>query len=673
MSIDPVSRAAELRRLLTDASYRYHVLDQPTISDAEYDRALAELRALEEADPSLLTPDSPTQRVGAAPLGQFTPHVHRERMLSLSNAFSEDDLRDFDARVRRGLDAPEGDQIPYVAELKMDGLAVSLTYVEGVLTVGSTRGDGYQGEDVTPNLKTVREIPLRLRGDALPYPSLIEVRGEVFMSHEEFSAVNEAREEAGEPTFANPRNAAAGSVRQLDSSITAGRRLNCYCYAIGAATGGVPFSTQAELLAGLGRWGFRVNPDVAALSGIEEVIAYVRQWEERKDTLPYDMDGVVVKVDNLRAQRSLGATSHDPRWAIAYKFPAQQVSTQVLDIITNVGRTGALTPVAMLQPVAVGGVTVSKATLHNEDEVRRKDVRIGDTVVIQRAGEVIPEVVSVIVDAEHASRPEWSMPDRCPVCGSETQRAEGEAVTRCLGIACPAQLKRRIEHFASRGAMDIDRLGDKLIARLVDAGKLADPLDVFALTKDDLMEIERMADKSAQNVVDSINAARVRPLERLITGLGIPQVGATAARTLAQQSGSLERLAAMTADELKLVHGIGPVVAESIERFFRQDETQVVLRKISEQNLKIAAPERQDGDGRFEGKTFVFTGALETMTRPEAEAIARRLGGTASGSVSKKTSYVVAGENAGSKLEKANALGVTVITEAEFLGLAGVG
>ncbi|HEY3412651.1 MAG TPA: NAD-dependent DNA ligase LigA [Armatimonadota bacterium] len=664
---EPVNRIRQLRDLLNEASYRYHVLDQPTISDAEYDQALAELRSLEAAHPELVTPDSPTQRVGAAPLSAFTPHVHRERMFSLGNAFSEDDLKDFDARVRRGLDAPDEAAITYVAELKLDGLAVSLTYVDGVLTTGATRGDGAQGENVTPNVRTVRAIPLRLSADA---PALVEVRGEIFMTHEEFERVNETREENGEATFANPRNAAAGSVRQLDSSITASRRLDCFCYAVGALAGDAPFATQSELLQTLAKWGFRVNPNVRMLTGMDEVWDYIREWDVHRYELPYDMDGVVVKVDSLRAQRTLGFTSHDPRWAIAYKFAAQEVATKINDIIVNVGRTGALTPVAILEPVFVGGVTVSKATLHNIDEVRRKDVRIGDTVMIRRAGEVIPEVVSVVDDPEHADRPEWNMPDRCPVCGSEAQRVEGEAVTRCLGIACPAQLKRRIEHFASRGAMDIDRLGDKLIARLVDAGKLADPADIFFLTKQDFIEIERMAEKSAQNVVDSIEAARTRPLERLITGLGIPQVGSAAARDLAAASGGIDHLANMSEEELQGIHGIGPIVADSIARFFRQEETRVVLGKLKMANLVLSAPERAEGDDRFAGKTFVFTGTLETMTRTEAEAIVRRFGGSASGSVSKKTSYVVAGESAGSKLDKAQSLGVPVITEGEFATMA---
>lgn len=667
---DPGEHIHELRVLLNDASYRYHVLDLPEISDAEYDAALAELRSLEDAHPELISPDSPTQRVGAPPLSSFLPHTHRERMFSLGNAFSEDDLREFDARVRRGLDTRAGDAIRYVAELKLDGLAVSLTYENGLLVTGATRGDGSQGEDVTPNIKTVRAVPLRLQDHA---PTLVEVRGEVFMTHEEFRRVNEAREESGEPTFANPRNAAAGSVRQLDSTITAGRRLECFCYAVGALKGETPFSTQTELLRTLSSWGFRVNPNVKTLDGIDAVCEYIREWDERRNELPYDMDGVVVKVDSLRAQRTLGFTSHDPRWAIAYKFAAQEVATRVNDIIVNVGRTGALTPVAILEPVFVGGVTVGKATLHNLDEVRRKDVRIGDTVMVRRAGEVIPEVVSVVEDPEHSARPEWAMPDRCPVCGSETQRVEGEAVTRCLGIACPAQLKRRIEHFASRGAMDIDRLGDKLIDRLVEAGKLADPADVFFLTKQDFLEIERMADKSAQNVVDSIQSARTRPLERLITGLGIPQVGAAAARDLSAAAGSLDRLAGMTVDELRGIHGIGPIVAESIARFFRQDETKVVLGKLALGKLKLSAPQRAEGDERFSGKTFVFTGTLETMTRPEAEAIVRLFGGTASGSVSKKTSFVVAGESAGSKLDKARDLGVPVITESEFSAMCEAG
>lgn len=672
MSKDLANRAAELRRLINDAAYRYYTLDQPTISDLEYDKAFTELRALEAAHPDLAAPDSPTQRVGAAPLPQFQPHSHREQMLSLGNAFSEEDLREFDARVRRGLDTPADATISYVAELKMDGLAVSLTYEQGILVIGATRGDGFQGENVTPNLKTIHAIPLKLSSGDTPIPEFVEVRGEVFMSHAEFARVNEHRAAAGEPTFANPRNSAAGSVRQLDSTNTAKRRLDCICYSLGATSGGAPFATQTELLKGLAGWGFHTNPNVATLEGIEAVWAYIQQWETQRATLPYDMDGVVVKVDSLRAQRTLGATSHDPRWAIAYKYPAQQVATVIEDILVNVGRTGALTPVAVLTPVSVGGVTVSRATLHNEDEVHRKDVRIGDAVMIQRAGEVIPEVVSVIPDNAHGARPVWHMPSKCPVCGADTERIEGEAVTKCLGIACPAQLKRRIEHFASRGAMDIDRLGDKLIARLCDAGILKDPADVFFLTMDDLLSMERMAEKSAQNVLDSIAAAKHRPLERVITGLGIPQVGATAARALASAAGTLDRLARMTQEELTEIHGIGPVVAESIAHFFQQEETKTVLQKFKDANLRIEEPERIGGDDRFAGKTFVFTGAMETMTRPEAEAIVRRMGGAASGSVSKKTSYVVAGDAAGSKLDKAKELGVQVLTESEFRDMAGL-
>lgn len=668
----PEMRAAELRRILNDASYRYYVLDQPTLADAEYDRLMAELRALEAADPRLAAPDSPTRRVGAPPLDRFTPHIHRERMLSLGNAFNEGDLRDFDARVRRGLDAPDDEPIPYVAELKIDGLAVSLTYVNGLLNIGATRGDGYQGEDITPNLKTVRAIPLQLREDGHPFPDFLEVRGEVFLTHDEFRRVNEEREESGQPTFANPRNAAAGSVRQLDSSITAQRRLDCFCYAVGAASGPLPFATQTDLLLTLEAWGFHINPHRATLHGIEQAWDYVREWHDRRETLAYDTDGLVLKVDSLRAQRSLGATSHEPRWAVAFKFPAQQVSTRVNDIIVNVGRTGKLTPVAMLEPVAVGGVTVSKATLHNEDEVRRKDVRVGDTVMIQRAGEVIPEVVSVVRDAEHDLRPEWVMPDACPACGSPAERVPGEAVTRCIAIGCPAQLKRQIEHFASRGAMDIDRLGEKIIDRLVDSGALKDLADVYSLTRDDLLAIERMAEKSAQNVLDSIEAARRRPLERLITALGIPQVGATGARALASAAGSLERLSGMSVEELQTIHGIGPVVAESIRHFFELEATRTVLDKLARAGLDIEPPEAVDQDSRFAGMTFVFTGALETMTRPEAEATVRRMGGAASGSVSKKTSYVVAGEAAGSKRAKAESLGVPIITESEFRAMAGM-
>jgi len=669
LPMDPEQRVTELRELINQAAHRYYALDSPTISDAEYDRLFAELRALEEQNPALVTPDSPTQRVGAPPLTSFTPHTHRERMLSLGNAFSEGDLRDFDARVRKGLDYPADEQVAYIAELKLDGLAVSLTYENGLLSIGSTRGDGTSGENITPNVRTIRAVPLRLKGNA---PDFLEVRGEIILTHAEFERVNEQRSEKGEPTFANPRNAAAGSVRQLDSSITAQRRLDCFCYAVGAMTGGPRFATQHDLLKALEEWGFHVNPHYACLTGIDAVWQFIQEWEDKRETLEYDTDGVVVKVDSIAAQRTLGATSHDPRWAIAWKYPAQQVTTRVNDIIVNVGRTGALTPVAVLEPVVVGGVTVSRATLHNEDEVRNKDVRIGDTVVIQRAGEVIPEVVSVISDEGHAGRAEFRMPGKCPVCGADTERIPGEAVTRCIGISCPAQLKRRIEHFASRDAMDVDKLGEKIISRLVDTGTLKDPADIYYLTLEDLKNVERMAQRSAQNVLDAIEEARSRPLERLITGLGIPQVGATAARILAEASGGIDNLSKMTGEQLQTLHGIGPVVAASIAHFFSQDETKAVLDKLSRAGLRISVPDKTDTDNRFTGKTFVFTGALEAMTRPEAEAAVRRLGGQATGSVSKKTSYVVAGESAGSKLDKARELGVTVLTEAEFRELAGL-
>jgi len=670
LPLDPEQRIADLRALLDEAAHRYYVLDSPTISDAQYDALLVELRTLEEQNPALVTPESPTQRVGAPPLSSFASHSHRERMLSLGNAFSEGDLRDFDSRVRKGLDFPADEQIPYIAELKLDGLAVSLTYEAGVLTIGSTRGDGTTGENITPNARTIRAIPLRVK-DTGAVPDFLEVRGEIILTHAEFERANEQRTERGEPTFANPRNAAAGSVRQLDSSITASRRLDCFCYAIGAMVGGPRFTSQNDLLQALAGWGFHVNPHHMRLTGIDAVWAFIQEWNARRSTLDYDTDGVVVKVDSITAQRTLGATSRDPRWAIAWKYPAQQVTTRVADITVNVGRTGALTPVAILEPVAVGGVIVSRATLHNEDEVRNKDVRIGDTVVVQRAGEVIPEVVSVVPDAEHESRAEFRMPERCPVCGADTERVPGEAVTKCIGIACPAQLKRRIEHFASRDAMDVDKLGDKIISRLVDSGALKDPSDIFFLTMEHLLAVERMAERSAQNVLASIEDARGRTLERLITGLGIPQVGATAARILADASGSLESLSEMSEERLQTLYGIGPIVAASIAHFFRQEETRNVLDKLERAGLRIEAPEPTGTDDRFAGKTFVFTGALETMTRTEAETIARRLGGQASGSVSKKTSYVVAGEAAGSKLDKARELGVTVLTEAEFLEMAG--
>jgi len=664
-------RVEELRALLHHHIYLYYVLDRPEISDEEYDRLFRELRSLEEEWPDLVTLDSPTQRVGAPPLAEFATHTHRQAMLSLANAFGPEDLRAFDKRIRRMLGMDEEESIEYLCELKIDGLAVSLTYVEGVLTVGATRGDGAQGEDITPNLKTIRSIPLRLFGEKAPIPSFVEVRGEVFMLRQEFDRVNREQAEAGQPLFANPRNAAAGSVRQKDSSITARRRLGMFAYAVGHLEG-MSFATQEALLETLSVWGFRTNEHRKLCKGVEEAIAYCEEWRTRKELLPYDTDGMVVKVNSLALQRDLGATSREPRWAIAYKYPSMRASTVIRDIVVQVGRTGALTPVAIMDPVEVAGVTVSRATLHNEDEIRRKDVRIGDTVIIQRAGEVIPEVLEVVLDARTGGERPFEMPATCPVCGSGVVRPEGEAVVRCSGgLCCPAQLKEWILHFASRNAMDIEGLGPAQVDQLVERGLVRDPADLYFLALEDLLTLDRLAQKSAGNLLRAIEKSKNASLERVLFALGIQHVGEHVARVLNQHFGSLERIASASEEELSQVQGIGPKIAASIASFFAQEENRQVIEKLKAAGLAIEGRgEERKAAPLFAGKTFVFTGALETMTRDEAEALVRSLGGQATGSVSKKTDYVVAGPGAGSKLEKARSLGIPVLTEAGFRQMA---
>jgi len=665
---DPLARAAALRTEIEAHNHAYYVLDQPTVSDATYDALLRELQALEEAYPDLLTPDSPTQRVGTKPSEAFAAHAHRVPMLSLGNAFSYAELHEWDARVKRNLGLDAGEAIAYSAELKIDGLAVSLTYRDGALAVGATRGDGSTGEDVTANLRTVRGIPLRLRPGA-PGAEM-EVRGEVFLSHAEFQRINAEREAAGEPVYANPRNSAAGSLRQLDSRITARRRLTFFAYALGYSAAPPPES-QSELLVRLREWGFRTNPNGALCRGIEEVVAFCERWKDHRHDLDYDMDGVVVKVDSLALQEDLGQVSRSPRWAIAYKYPAEQARTRIEDIAVQVGRTGALTPVAHLAPVEVGGVVVRRATLHNEDEIRRKGLRIGDAVIIQRAGEVIPEVVEVLVAERTGTEREFVFPTRCPVCGADVERAEGEAVARCVGIACPAQLAARVRHWASRGAMDIEGLGPAQIEQLLERGLITDPADLYTLTQPELLGLERLAEKSASNLLAAIAASKGRPLPRLIFALGIRHVGETVARLLAERFRSLDTLAAASEEELNAVPGIGPQIAASIHRFFRQEETRLVIEKLRVAGV-LPAPAAAT-EARLDllaGRTFVFTGALEHLQRSEAEALVRELGGAVGSSVTRATTDVVAGEKAGSKLEKARALGARILSEAEFLALA---
>lgn len=656
-----------LRRELERHNWRYYVLDDPEISDARYDALMRELAALEERFPALRTPDSPTQRVGAAPAEGFRQVTHGLPMLSLGNAMSEEEARDFDGKVKRFLEKPEGERIGYVAEPKFDGVSVELVYEDGVLVTGSTRGDGVTGEDVTANLRTIPSVPLRLRGEAGEIPRRIEVRGEVYIDLKDFEALNREREKNGEPAFANPRNAAAGSLRQLDPSVTAGRPLKVFLYAPGRVEGW-RCGSQREFLRRLPEWGLRVDRHVRTCAGIDEAIAFHREMQAVRDTLPYEIDGVVIKVDEYALQRELGEVSRSPRWALAYKFPPRQETTRVVDIVAQVGRTGVLTPVAVMEPVRLGGVEVRRATLHNQGEVERKDVRVGDTVVVQRAGDVIPEVVKVVPGRRPAGAKPYRLPAKCPVCGAVVERLEGEAAARCTGISCPAQLEEKVWHFASRKAMDIDGLGVKLVHQLVSTGGVKSVADLYFLSANELLSLERMADKSAANLAAAIEKSRRTTLDRVIYALGIRHVGEHVARVLARAFGTMERIGQATAEELQSTKEIGPQIAASITTFFSQRANTQVIDRLRKGGVTWgeAAPA---GRGRFTGMTFVFTGALEKFTRGEAQRLVEEQGGRASGSVSGKTTYVVAGADAGSKLEKARALGVEVLTEDEFSAL----
>ncbi|NCO35817.1 MAG: NAD-dependent DNA ligase LigA [Armatimonadetes bacterium] len=659
----------ELRAEIGRHNYLYHALDAPEIADADYDRLLRRLIELEAQQPGLVTPDSPTQRVGAAPLESFDTVPHRVPMLSLSNVFDDADLRAFDQRVQRML-GMEDSPIEYVAELKIDGLAVSLTYVNGPFTTGATRGDGATGEDITQNLRTVRSIPLRILGD--PPPPLLEVRGEVYMTLAEFERINQERAERGEPLFANPRNAAAGSLRQLDASVTAERRLDSFMYALGY-TEGVDVDTHWDILAYLRGAGLRTNRTSQRCDSIESVMGFCHEWHQKRRELPYKIDGVVVKVNSLRLQGDLGFVSRSPRWATAYKFPAEQKATRVLDITVNVGRTGAITPTAEMEPVEVDGSVVSRATLHNEDEIRRKDVRIGDWVVVQKAGDVIPEVVDVLKEKRTGEEQEFFMPVTCPSCGAEIVRSPGEAVARCAGVSCPAQLKEHVWHFASRGAMNIDHVGESLIEQLIRRGLVRDVADLYYLTRDQVAGLDRMAEKSAQNVIDSIEGSRNPTLARLIHGLGIRHVGRHVAKVVADHFGSLDALRQVSEKALSEVPEIGPTIAQSVAAFFGRPETDELLRKLSnagvvpQQLRKVEAA----ADSPILGKTFVFTGALSSFDRKEAEFLVNRLGGKASSNVSRKTDYVVVGDSPGSKHDKAVELGITILSEEQFARMVG--
>jgi DNA ligase (NAD+) len=662
------ARAAELRAALEEHNYRYYVLDAPTVDDAQYDALFRELSELERAHPALATPDSPTQRVGAAPAAEFAAVTHRVPMLSLANAFSTEDVAAFDRRVREALGSQE---VAYAVEPKFDGLAINLVYQDGAFKLGATRGDGYLGEDVTLNLRTVKAIPLKLAAAKAGLPKYLEVRGEVLMLKRDFERLNAEQAARGEKTFVNPRNAAAGGLRQLDPRMTAARRLAFFAYGVGEVDWGprarAP-QTQAAVLDFLEALRFPVARERGLVHGLKGLLGYYDKIGAKRASLPFQIDGVVYKVDDLTQQAALGFVSRAPRFALAHKFPAEEMPTEIVAIDVQVGRTGALTPVARLKPVFVGGVTVTNATLHNEDEVRRKDVRVGDTVIVRRAGDVIPEVVRVLKEKRPRGAREFVMPRRCPECGSAVVRLPDEATARCSGgLVCPAQVKQALLHFASRRAMDIEGLGEKLVEQLVDAGVVHTPADLYKLGVVALAELERMAEKSAANVVAAIDKSRKTTLPRFIFALGIRHVGEATARDLARHYGKLEAL--MRADEAALleVADVGPVLAQSIRQFFAEAHNREVIAQLRAAGVEWpeAAPQRTAA-GRLAGKTFVLTGTLPTLTRDEAKELIERRGGRVAGSVSKKTDYVVAGAEPGSKRDRAEELGIAVIDEKQL-------
>jgi len=658
-------RARVLHAELHEHNYRYYVLDNPTISDAQYDELLRELQDLEKQYPELLTPDSPTQRVGAPPLKSFGEVRHAQRMLSLDNAFSDEELADFDRRVRELL---EIDVVEYAAEPKLDGLAVSLLYEDGILVRAATRGDGTTGEDVTQNVRTINTVPLRLSGKGIP--ASMEVRGEVYLSHQGFEELNRQQAEQGQKEFVNPRNAAAGSLRQLDPKITAQRPLEMYCYGVGQVEGGRLADRHTAILEQLRGWHLRVYEDIRCVTGLQGCADYYRRYERQRDSLPFEIDGVVFKVDRLDQQDALGFVARAPRWAVARKFPAQERETVVKDIEVQVGRTGALTPVARLEPVFVGGVTVTSATLHNQDEIDRKDVRVGDTVIVRRAGDVIPEVVKVNLALRPKGARRFRMPEHCPVCGSHVERVEGEAVNRCTGgLYCAAQRREAIRHFASRRAMDIEGLGDKLVEQLVERELVRDVSDVYALTVAQLAGLERMADKSATNLVEALDKSRDTTLDRFIYALGIREVGESTAQILAREFGDLEPLMNADLETLQSIHDIGPVVAQRIVDFFAEQHNRDVIDKLIKAGIHWPAIEKPVHTP-LAGKTFVLTGTL-SMPRDAMKAKLLSAGAKVSGSVSKKTDYAVAGDNPGTKYDKAVALGVEILDEAGCLKLLG--
>ena len=655
-------RIDELREQINYHNQRYYVLNSPEISDAEYDELMKELQRLEEQYPRFLTPDSPTQRVGAAPVEAFGVVVHQTPMLSLGKAFSHEELLAWHKRVSGLLGEPEFD---LVAEHKMDGLAVALIYEEGKYVTGATRGDGFRGEDITQNLKTIKSVPLTLPKGV---PGRFEVRGEVFLSKKGFKKLNEDRAKAEKTLFANPRNAASGSVRQLNPRITAQRPLDIYIYGLGLVEGGTTLPTHWETLEYLKSLGFRLNPQNQLLKNLQQAESYYQRWVEEREHLPYEADGIVFKVNRYDLQERLGNVGGEPRWAIAYKFPATQETTRLLDIGVSVGRTGTLNPYAILEPVNVGGVIVKRAALHNEDDIRRKDIRIGDMVVVQRAGEVIPEVVSPVVSLRTGKEKVFVMPSKCPVCGAEAIKPEGEAMSRCTNMSCPAQVYELVKHFVSRGAMDIEGIGEKLAEALLKAGLIKDVGDIYTLKdkKEELIGLERMGEKSATNVLKAIEESKNRPLSRVIFALGIRHVGSETAEILVKHFGSIDKLSQSTAEELMTAPTIGPTIAESIVAFFRQDSNRKVIAKLRKARVTM----REKAEPRelaLAGKEFVVTGKLDSCTRTEAEARIRELGGLVGSSVSKKTDFLVVGTDPGSKLDRARELGTALLNEKQFL------
>lgn len=663
---DAEKRIKELRTLLQYHNRRYYQLDAPEISDAEYDQLFRELAGLEERYPELLTADSPTQRVGSAPAGRFRTVTHSLPMLSLENATNDEEIRaKLDARVKKELGLAESSAIPYMCEPKMDGLAVELIYEQGVLTVASTRGDGVTGEDVTKNIRTLRGLPLQLAGEDVP--ALLEVRGEVYLSLDAFQKINRDREENGDPPFVNPRNAAAGSLRQLDPKVTARRPLSLFCYAPGLVEG-ASFSSQQKFLSAATGWGLPVNPLVRLVKDVDGAVAYYHEMEGLRESLPYEIDGTVVKVDSFELQRELGEKSRSPLWAIACKFPPRQAETKLEDILLSVGRTGVITPVARLKPVEISGVTVSRATLHNWDELAAKDIRIGDTVIVERAGDVIPAVVRVLTEKRNGTEHPSIPPEHCPECGSPVVRIADEVALRCMGISCPPQIRESIKHFASRGAMDIDGLGDKVVEQLLSLGLVHTVADLYCLTKDDFMRFDRMGDKLASNLLAALEGSKRCDLARYIYALGIRHVGERTAKALAQAFGSVDNLEKATVEELTSVRDIGTTVAQSIFTFFNNPDNRTVIDRLKEYGVSPAAVAKTVG-GRLSGRNFVFTGALTRFSRDEARKLVEDQGGNVVGSVSRKTDYVVVGDEAGSKLVKARELGITVISEEDFLEL----